>query len=709
MKKVLGLFIFLYVLLINTVLGYSLTVNGFYIEGIEEGQTVTVTAPKKMGYDFERWEVYSGNLTLSSPTSNPMDFSMSNGDSYIYSTYIETSINTSLYGTNIGDINIDNKITIADVNMLIDYLEGTVNLTQEQLSRADVNSDGEIDKFDARLILALVMRDINEWPVNIRCGDVTLDGTINSADSMQLKRFLEGKCELSQKQLLVADVNLDGSVDEFDAKLILAYFIGNIDKLPTNLICGDINEDGIINATDELFIRQYVANKRTLIEHQQLCADVNMDGKIDKNDISLIFAIRAGNIKKLPIDFLHGDLDRSGVVTSEDALLVLDYLDRVASLTEKQLVIADVNLDGVVDNTDAQAIHEYYLKNISSLPIMPMYGDIDGNGEVGSNDVTMLTAYINENIELSRIQQLIADVNLDNNVDETDLNLLQQYVLGRISELPVIGVSSIAEGSYVSYDSGHSDYGDGWVVLRDTPLGLEIISKESVGNLTLSGANGYASAVAKLNNKAKEYINPYYAVKGRSVGATDDSIEVINTSTYPLTYAAARNRELPYYDEYYTDDQTLIANNANLKHSIGHVWLASRILIAESDYSAFAGRFLMSSGDKNNDWLFMANSGGGTDTYSFSYGVRPVITLRGDIQIIGGSGTQADPYILGIPHKSIPVGTYVSYSGGNYAGKWVVLKDTNLGVEIISKESVGQLPIAGPTGFANLVRLLNDK
>ena len=265
----------------------------------------------------------------------------------------------------------------------------------------------------------------------------------------------------------------------------------------------------------------------------------------------------------------------------------------------------------------------------------------------------------------------------------------------------------IEVGSYVAYEGG--DYNGDWVVLRNKAGEIEIISKESVGNLTLSGANGYASAVAKLNNKAKEYINPYYAVKGRSVGATDDSIEVINTSTYPLTYAAARNRELPYYDEYYTDDQTLIANNANLKHSIGHVWLASRILIAESDYSAFAGRFLMSSGDKNNDWLFMANSGGGTDTYSFSYGVRPVITLRGDIQIIGGSGTQADPYILGIPHKSIPVGTYVSYSGGNYAGKWVVLKDTNLGVEIISKESVGQLPIAGPTGFANLVRLLNDK
>ncbi len=1142
MKRFLGIFVFLYILLLDVSLGYSLWVGDFYIDGIEAGKAVTVTAPKKIGYDFSSWEVSLGSITLNNPTSNPMTISMPSNDVGIYPSYIETNINTSLYGTNLGDIDLDSKISMSDVNLLLNYLNQFTDLTAEQLLRADVNSDGKVNGFDLVLLSAFVNRYVNEWPLNIKCGDVTLDGSINSIDSQQLLRYLGGYRELSQKQLLAADVNLDGSVDRFDVKLIAAYCVGKISELPIDFRCGDLNGDGVISGRDEAIIRKYVQGKRGLTARQEMCVDVNLDGKTDKFDIALILCIRAGYIGSLPVDVLYGDVDGNGVVNSADSIVVLNALDGEILLTDEQLTKADVNLDGMIDETDAQLIHEYYLENIPTIPVGPMYGDIDGDGDVDSTDVEKLNAYLSGTLDFSQVQAVSADVNLDDVIDEKDLQLIQQYISHIIPALPVLdngdelsftwdttdqlektiwvktngtttidwgdgstsnianspnvilslthtyasarnytvkilddvatylncsgmqlssldvssatmlthlncntnsltsldvsnniglkelycnanaltsldishntvlqelncsnnnlssidvhhntalevlncqnmqltsldiihnielkelycnnnqltnlnvsnnvaleviscgnnnltsldishnialrdlpcdhnaltsldvshnlelerltcavnplgtldvshntelkhlncwnnnltaldvsnntkltylgcptnnlssldvshntelvelgcggnsqltnldlshntilktlsiwstpltsldvsnnllletidsnnsGVPFLIEdsrqnvtiqnrhpntkvititqtphgrieyaggkkfniipdagyaiasltaggvvqtktgtydfgtfsgdktltatftpigvGSYVSYSAG--GYTGDWVVLRNSTGQLEIISKESVGDVTLGGAEGYANAVSILNSKAKEYINYNYAVSARSVGSTVDSIEQIDTTQYPLTYEAgnAAGMVLPYQDTYYLDDTTIIANNANLKHSSGNVWLASRILGTNSSYSYFNVHNLYSSGTAYNVSLFAAGSGGDVDSFVYSLGFRPVVTLRADLRVIGGSGTQADPYVLGIPHESVPVGSYISYTGGDYEGNWVVLRDTPVGLELISKESVGDLTLEGTSGYATAVATLNAK
>ena len=215
--------------------------------------------------------------------------------------------------------------------------------------------------------------------------------------------------------------------------------------------------------------------------------------------------------------------------------------------------------------------------------------------------------------------------------------------------------SAVTVGSYIAYSGG--DYSGLWVVLRNNGGQLEIISKDSVGLLTLSGADDYANVVKILNDKCATYVNSTYATAGRSVGATSSSIGQINTTDNPITYEAARTETLPYKDEYYTTDQSIIANpsNSTLKHGTantynndGYVWLASRYLSAGISNSSFYVRYLDTGGSMRNGSLFKAYSGNETGSNSYSRGVRPVITLKSNIKIIDGAGTSGSPYVLGI-------------------------------------------------------------
>ena len=265
-------------------------------------------------------------------------------------------------------------------------------------------------------------------------------------------------------------------------------------------------------------------------------------------------------------------------------------------------------------------------------------------------------------------------------------------------------------GSYITYTGG--DYTGDWVVLRNKDGQLEIISKESVGNVTLEGASGYANAVSILNTKAAEYVNTDYAVSGRSVGATEDSISQIDTTEYPLTFAAIQNTgptNLPYKDTYYEDDYNIISKSAALKHSSSWVWLAARGVGIYDNVFALEIRAFHANGILSSHGLVGVRSNGEIGSGNGTNGVRPVITLREDMEIIGGSGLQTDPYRIAVPKEKIAIGSYVQYTAGDYDGDWVVLRNKAGQLEIISKESVGDVTLGGANGYANAVNILNTK
>ncbi len=59
----------------------------------------------------------------------------------------------------IGDVDLDNKITMKDSGLLSKYIADIVSLSSEQLARADVNFDGKVDSSDALQIEVLLSQE----------------------------------------------------------------------------------------------------------------------------------------------------------------------------------------------------------------------------------------------------------------------------------------------------------------------------------------------------------------------------------------------------------------------------------------------------------------------------------------------------------------------------------------------------------------------
>lgn len=208
----------------------------------------------------------------------------------------------------------------------------------------------------------------------------------------------------------------------------------------------------------------------------------------------------------------------------------------------------------------------------------------------------------------------------------------------------VLGTES---GADIDQTFTTSNYMYGWKVFKNNSGQLDIISAESVGTLRLQGAVGYAKAVYTLNKMSEGYVNPTYATSGRSLGYKDgSSIEILDINTYPLN---GEGSGLPYSDSYYSDDKTIVNTSINgefpLRQTIRDTWLASRYKFKSSGQNSYyyTIRYLDINGGNSYYQLYRPDK---TEDIAASYGVRPVISLKSELTIIGGDGTQANPYVL---------------------------------------------------------------
>ena len=194
-----------------------------------------------------------------------------------------------------------------------------------------------------------------------------------------------------------------------------------------------------------------------------------------------------------------------------------------------------------------------------------------------------------------------------------------------------------------------------WKVLRSATDGdcLEIISAESIGDLTLTGKTGYIYAIDTLNRLCSAYVNSTYATSGRCLGYNAGA-GTIDESKYPITWEETYtngNNGFPYTDGQNGEDIRLMntkdGENYPLRVS-GTVWLASRYLYADSGSSRFAVCYVKAEGNGDYYILYLSNSDGSSNTKSSVYGVRPVISLKSGIRIVGGDGTSENPYQIAI-------------------------------------------------------------
>ena len=106
-----------------------------------------------------------------------------------------------------GDVNMDGKLTQADITKLNAYLTTSGSLNSNQGFLADMNNDGVLNATDLSKLKALLKYQI---------GDVNRDGKINSTDITLIKKHISKQAILSDAVLWYADVNCDGSIDISD-------------------------------------------------------------------------------------------------------------------------------------------------------------------------------------------------------------------------------------------------------------------------------------------------------------------------------------------------------------------------------------------------------------------------------------------------------------------------------------------------------------
>ena len=215
---------------------------------------------------------------------------------------------------------------------------------------------------------------------------------------------------------------------------------------------------------------------------------------------------------------------------------------------------------------------------------------------------------------------------------------------------------TLKAGDYVTYPSAQGDIE--CRVLYDSTLeyGVQLITSACVGSdITLgdendnftNAMNSYNNAISTLNSAAGAYNNSDYST-ARCVGSnpTTPSAEAgyYTFTEFSSGYSGKLKDTDTNYETDYNQMELLEINDIDDIY-----WLASRYVGSYSSYSSFAVRFVYASGIVNINILCLVNSyGSTTDAYYYSYGLRPVFTLKSGIKVTGGNGESGTPYTLGL-------------------------------------------------------------
>lgn len=190
-------------------------------------QDLTTTAST---YVFLMWisETCTGDITSCTNSDNQFKYV---GKNFSFNIKLETSTKAKKTLTRtpavIGDISLDGKINVKDMNKILGYLAGTKTLTEQQLKNADVNADGKVDETDKLLLISFCQKlcpnTLPTEPINYYTlyGDINEDGTITQDDYNLLEKHVSKTSLLTTEQSIKnADVNGDGTINALDMSIL---------------------------------------------------------------------------------------------------------------------------------------------------------------------------------------------------------------------------------------------------------------------------------------------------------------------------------------------------------------------------------------------------------------------------------------------------------------------------------------------------------
>ena len=212
---------------------------------------------------------------------------------------------------------------------------------------------------------------------------------------------------------------------------------------------------------------------------------------------------------------------------------------------------------------------------------------------------------------------------------------------------------TLKAGDYVTYPSAQGDIECRVLYDSTSEYGVQLITSACVGNdVTLGDSdfttsmNSYNNAISTLNNAAGVYNNSDYST-ARCVGSnpTTPSAEAgyYTFTEFSSSYSGKLKDADTNYETDYNQMEALKINNIADAY-----WLASRLVDSGSYDSNFCVRYVGPSGDVYDLILCNVTSRGDASADYYSYGLRPVFTLKSGIKVTGGNGESGTPYTLGL-------------------------------------------------------------
>ena len=270
---------------------------------------------------------------------------------------------------------------------------------------------------------------------------------------------------------------------------------------------------------------------------------------------------------------------------------------------------------------------------------------------------------LSQNGIFNKVKQARDDYQQTATNEQVALNEITQY----IEETTQNELKKLKAGDYIKYDTGVASVGENGVitcrVLYDltSEYGVQIISDKNIANVTLGGSDwatgrdSYNNAIATLNTEAEKYLNTKYVTDARCVGSvptnqngtfTNKNSENPGPVKLQFTSSVSGANSMKGADTNCQEDKTQM-ESLNIWDIGEYYWLASRNVYSNTSGCNFYVRSLHNINESlSENYVCIVYSGGNNVGYSYNDGLRPVFSLKSDIQITGGNGSSQQPYTM---------------------------------------------------------------
>ena len=325
------------------------------------------------------------------------------------------------------------------------------------------------------------------------------------------------------------------------------------------------------------------------------------------------------------------------------------------------LILAIVSIRAIKDGgilSKTQTAKEVYseAEEKEKIKLAINQAAIDGMGTINRTPLeTALTEQFKDDFEITKQTEEYFKVKIKSSGRIYTIN--KNGNIGAVEEAIKLR-EGLNEGDEIELDADKDGTKEKWIVLYKNTDNIEVISKNTMGELTLGAKDteaqtkatdldksgtveniekaiySYNNAIDRLNNYCASLIKiPNEGV--RSVGTVPDNPSYRNESkpyekNLPENWTEDKTKLLQYVearDENYDSDCTQMVNLRKNLVSDKEYWLGSRYEALDASVY-FIVRYAGTSGDIYSGTLGKVYSGGGTKTNSPAYAVRPVVKFQ---------------------------------------------------------------------------------